>query len=211
MDENKKWFIEERAKRAVEALKKNGISAYYVEDAEAARRKVLELVDPKESIGFGGSMTLGELGILPLLEERGNRLITRLEALGAERLRQRREALHCDTFLTSTNALTEDGRLVNIDGTANRVASMVFGPKKVVVIAGYNKLVSNLEEALKRAREVAAPMNAKRLKVKTPCTTTGVCSDCRSADRICNVTTIIDRKPGAVDMYVVVVGDSLGY
>ena len=126
-----------------------------------------------------------------------------LEALRGE--------INSDVFLTSSNAVTMDGKLVNKDMIGNRVAAMIFGPKRVFVVVGVNKIVENVKEALERIERVAAPLNAKRLGVKTPCVETGYCTDCDSPDRICRVTTIIERRPSRTDLTVVLVNENLGY
>ena len=123
----------------------------------------------------------------------------------------RRAHLNSDIFITSTNAVTETGELVNIDGTGQRVAAMIFGPKKVVVVAGVNKITGDLEEGLWRTSNVAAPMNARRLHSKTPCVETGECDDCVAPGRICGITTIIHRRPSRIPFTVVLVGEKLGY
>jgi hypothetical protein len=123
----------------------------------------------------------------------------------------RKGQLTCDVFFSSTNALTLDGKLVNIDGTGNRVASMIFGPGHVVLIVGANKITDDLQQAMIRAKHLAAPMNAMRLNLKTPCATTGYCSDCNSEDRICKVTTIIEYKPDLTNFTVILVGEEIGY
>ncbi|MHB8992658.1 MAG: lactate utilization protein, partial [Chloroflexota bacterium] len=128
----------------------------------------------------------------------------------AERGSMRREALLADVFLTGTNAITMDGRLVTLDSNGNRSAAMLFGPRKTIVVAGANKVVPTLEEALDRAENLAAPANAKRLNCETPCTATGVCSDCDSRDRICKATVILHRKTRGLDVTVVLVGEDLG-
>jgi hypothetical protein len=128
-----------------------------------------------------------------------------------ERLAIMRRQLTCDLFLTGTNALTLSGFLVNIDATGNRVGSMLFGPRKVIVVAGRNKLVDgDIGAAIRRVKESASPPNANRLNYATPCAKTGFCSDCNSPDRICRITTVIDRKPRLTDLRVLVVNEDMG-
>lgn len=126
-------------------------------------------------------------------------------------MKVRRLLLNSDVLLTSTNAVTETGHLVNTDHAGQRVAAMIFGPEKVVIVAGVNKIVRDLDEALERIKNTAAPMNARRLNINVPCTVTGTCSNCSSQDRICNVTTIIERKPVHTDVAVILLGEELGY
>lgn len=210
----KRWFYETRGKTAVEALKRNGFGAVYVEDSTAACREILAMVPPGASTGFGGSVTLEEIGILDSLRAGDYRLINPPWVESAmtweDRRSLRRQAMHADVFMSGTNAITLDGMLVNTDATGNRVAGMIFGPKKTLVIAGANKIVLTLEEALDRTRNVAAPANARRLNYDTPCAVTATCRDCRSKDRICNATVILHRKTRGLDMTVVVVGEELG-
>jgi len=212
VEELRSWYREAKAGKVVEALRQRGYAACYVPDAAAARKKVLEIVAPGSSLATGGSMTLREAGILEALLNRGDHFITDpFLPYGPELVEQRRQALNCDVYLTSTNALTEDGILVNIDGTGNRVASMVFGPRTVVIIAGVNKIAANLDEAMRRARHYAAVLNAKRLNCETPCATKGECLDCRSPGRICRVLTIMERCPAETAVQVILVGEELGF
>ncbi len=213
MNEVRQWHNEKRLKRTVNALKENGFEAVYVSTKTDALKEVLNCVPKNALIGVGGSITVRELGIIDALSQRGHRIAEHWSSDLApdERMDIRRQQLTSDVFLTSSNAITESGQLVNIDGAGNRVAAMIFGPKKVIVIAGVNKIVKNLKEALDRVNSVAAPMNAKRLNRKTPCAVTGKCTDCRSPERICNVTTIINRKLVRTDITIILVDEILGY
>lgn len=205
------WYNSGRVERTLAALKQRGFGAEFVRTSAEAKERILEMVPARASIGFGGSLTLLQLGILEALRDRGNPMITTVGARpGPEVVEERRRALTADVFLTGCNAIVEDGRLVNMDGTANRVASLVFGPKRVISAAGINKIVPDLESALWRVKHVAAPMNARRLGYKTPCAETGVCSDCSSPQRICNVISIVERCPSASDITVVLIGEDLG-
>ncbi len=214
MHPSKKWHYETLGKTAVDALKRNGFDALYVDDSAGARQAILSMIPSGASVGFGGSITLGEIGLLDQLRPANCRLINPPWVESAtpreQRLPMRREAMHADVFLTGTNAITLDGKLVNTDATGNRLAGMMFGPKKAIVVAGANKIVRTLGEALQRVSQVAAPANAKRLHCDTPCAITGVCSDCRSADRICNATLILHKKTRSLEIAVVIVGEELG-
>ena len=128
-----------------------------------------------------------------------------------ERVRIRRAQLTADAFLTGSNAVTMDGRLVNTDGSGNRVAAMIFGPGKVIVVAGVNKIVRDVEEAEERIRKTAAPINNRRLNLPNPCVKTGECMDCQGPTRICNVTTILHKRPKLTEMHVILVGEELGF
>ena len=212
----KKWHLQKRVERTLAALRKNGFDATYIHARKEAVAKVLDFIPLDALVGVGGSITVRELGLVTLLKSRGNKIAdhwqARHEALAPDEvMKVRRLLLDCDVLLTSTNAVTEAGQLVNTDHAGQRVAAMIFGPRKVVIIAGVNKIVRNVQEALERIRNVAAPMNAKRLKVQVPCATTGICTDCDAPDRICNVTTIIEHKPVFTDISVILLGQVLGY
>ena len=216
MIEAREWQTELILDRTVKALSKNGFEALHVPDKEEAVSMVLEMVPEGAIVGLGGSITLREMGLPEALRNRGNEVADHWEARerGAspeEVLDIRRTQLNSDVFITSTNAITEAGELINIDGGGQRVAAMIFGPRKVIVVAGANKIARDLEEGLHRARNVAAPINAKRLNRRTPCAVTGTCSDCDSEERICNATTIIHRRPRNTETTVILVGEKLGY
>jgi L-lactate utilization protein LutB len=209
----KNWYLEEKNKRTLASLEKNGFKTLYMATKREAADEVLKLIPKGVLVGVGGSMTVRELGLVEALIRRGNEVAQHWQAGLSEKGRMvaRRRQLTSDVFLTSSNAITERGQLVNIDGAGNRVAAMIFGPKKVIVVAGANKIVKDLNEALERVRKVAAPMDARRLNLKTPCAVSGVCTDCDAPDRICRVTTIMHRKPLKTDITVVLVGEELGY
>ena len=214
--EAREWHERLRVERTLEALEKNDFEAVYYPSAEEALVGVLGLVPEGASVGLGGSVTLREMGLVDALEARGVEVANHWKAgrEGAspeEVMKVRRAHINSDVFITSTNAVTETGELVNIDGTGQRVAAMIFGPKKVVVVAGVNKITEDLEEGLWRASNIAAPMNARRLHPKTPCAVTGECSDCVVPGRICGITTIIHRRPRQTPFTVVLVGEKLGY
>lgn len=200
------------AEKLVNTLNANGFVAKYVPDKQSVLCELLDLIGTEDTVGMGGSFTLNEVGILPKLEERGNTVYSHAKAENPKQAQQlRKQQLTSDVFLTSTNALTLDGQLVNVDGTGNRVAAMIFGPGKVIVVCGINKVVADVDAAKERIANYAAPINAIRLNRATPCTVTGVCQDCKSKERICNVTTIIHRPPSNTQIHVLLVGESLGY
>ena len=210
----KAWHRETLGEKVVEALKKNHFAAEYLPDKEAARQRILELIPEEASVGIGGTVSVrDELKIMEDLRERGHKLfVHNLPNLSMEENNAiRRQQLTCDCFLTSTNAVTLNGELVNVDGVGNRVAAMIFGPKKVIVVAGINKVADNVDSALKRIELWAAPMNNKRIGLPNPCVTSGVCMDCQGITRICNVTTVMRKKPSQTDVTVLVVGEELGY
>lgn len=209
----RQWHKETLAQKVVDALKKNHFNAEYVETKEDAKKKVLELLENSASIGIGGSMTTIGLDVLEELGKKGKEVLNHgLASLSPEeKMEVRRRQLTCDCFISSTNAITLDGKLVNVDGTGNRVSAMIFGPKKVVIVAGINKIVADVDSALERIEMYAAPMNNKRLNLPNPCTKAGICMDCSASSRICNVTTIIRKKPSLSDINIIIVGEELGY
>ena len=207
------WTSEKQCRKAVDALAKRDFTAVYCADAQAAADYILRQAAAAKSIGFGGSLTVADLKLAAALAEAGKEILNHgLPDLTPEqRVEVMRRQLTCDLFLTGTNALTLDGRLVNIDGNGNRVASMMFGPGKVIIVAGRNKLVDgDACAALRRIKEKASPPNAKRLDKATPCALTGLCADCDSPQRICRITTILERRPRFTDTHVLVVNEDMG-
>lgn len=198
--------------KVAEALNKRYFEAYYCSDRAAALEKILELIPQDHVVSWGGAATVDELGVKEALRQRGQAVIDRDTAKDAqERQQMLKQALTCDTFLMGSNAISADGQLVNIDGTGNRVAALCFGPTQVVVVAGMNKVAGDLDGAMRRAREVAAPMNAQRFPLKTPCVANGLCGDCKGPDSICAqiVTTRLCKPAGRIK--VVLVGEDLGF
>jgi L-lactate utilization protein LutB len=195
----------------LEALKKNGFEAEYYESSKEAVEVILKDIKADESVGIGGSMTVKTLELDKLLLGRGNKVFWHwLESTPEGMDRARENASHADVYLASANALTKDGKLVNTDSNGNRVASMVYGPKRTIIICGVNKITENLDAAFERIEENAYK-NARRLKLNTPCAATGKCSDCSSPQRQCRVTTIIKKKVGNRPMKVVIINEELGY
>jgi len=207
------WHAETVGQKVVNALEKNGFKAVFFKDKEEAAQYVLGFIDDKTKVGIGGSITLNELELPQRAGEKGalvlNHNLSHLTP--EEKLEIRRQQLLCDVFLCSANGITLDGYLVNIDGTGNRVGAMTFGPKKVIIIAGINKISKDVDTALKRIETVTAPQNNKRLNLPNPCTATGVCMDCKGTTRICNIYSVIKRKPTVTDVEVVIVGEPLGF
>lgn len=207
------WLWRRRAETCLAALEKNEFSAHAVADVAAARDLLLDLSAGYSSYGFGGSDTVRQLGLTEALEGRGKTLYDHWQAdLSPEAdLQLRLEQGRCDCFFCSANAVSTSGEIVNVDGIGNRTNAMTFGPRKVFIVAGMNKVVTSLDAALRRVREVAAPMRAKSLDRQTPCTKTGTCQDCRSPQRICRVTAILHRKPILTDITVVLIHRALGF
>jgi len=202
-----------RCQLALTALKANGFEVIYADNSKEALDKVMFLIPKEAKVGIGGSVTVRDIGLVEAIEKQNNTIFMDwgkpIEL--KEKLKVRKESLTSDVYLTSSNAITLQGQLVNIDGTGNRVSAMVFGPKKVIIIAGANKLVDTLDEALARIRNIAGPLNGKRLNLNTPCALTGKCTDCNSPDRMCRVTVILEKKPNLSDITIVLVGENLGY
>ncbi len=208
-----RWLERKRIDRCLKNLKRNGFDAHMATSAQVACRQVLALISEDETFGIGGSETVRAIGVVEELRVMGKTLYDHwMSGLSAEeihalRLKQGRS----DCFLCSANAISEEGEIVNVDGIGNRVAAMVFGPRKVVLVAGVNKITPDLPTALQRVREVAAPMRAKSLGMETPCAESGRCADCRAPQRICRVTTILHRPPMLTDITVVLVAQALGF
>lgn len=209
----KQTFYENQANTIIENLKKRQIEGYYCPTCTDAVKKAMELVPANSSVTFGGSMTLTESGVMPALQSREDiTFYDRSKASTPEEIQKiYRQAFSCDYYFMSTNAITLDGELVNIDGNGNRVAALVFGPSNVIIICGMNKVSVNTEEAIARVRNIAAPPNCNRLGRKTPCSVTGVCGDCLSPDCVCNHTVITRRSGAKGRIKVLLVGEELGY
>jgi len=206
------WFQGKQVDRTRKALESNGFESQFVRDGQSAVTAITDMIPDGATVGIGGSTTLNQIGFFEAAKVRGMKLLNPF-AQGItpeERNAVTRKIFSCDYFLCSTNAITEEGQLYNVDATGNRVAAMFFGPKKTVVVCGINKIVKDLEQARKRVWNLAAPMNAKRLGRKTPCTQTGVCSDCNSPERISNISVEIVKKPTRSDILVLLVGELLG-
>ncbi len=202
---------EKLGKRAVEVLNKNGFKAQYVPDKVSATEEILKLVDKGATVGLGGSHTLDALNITEVLQKHGNTVFNHQGLSKEEAFKVRRQEITADVFMSSSNAITLEGDLINVDGTGNRVAAMIFGPGKVIIVAGANKVVKDEAAGRERIKMLAAPLNAARLNRKTPCTATGMCMDCSSPERICNATTIIHRPLTCTETYVIIIGEALGY
>ena len=197
----------------IKALKGRNIEAVYCRAKEDALAAALAMLPREASISWGGSRTLNEIGLLDALRTGGYRVIDRDAAPDPdERLARMRRALTCDVFLTSVNAISEDGQMVNVDNLGNRVAAMAFGPARVIVVAGMNKVCKTVEDAVVRARTFAAPVNAARMGLKdTPCAHTGACADCKSPDCICCSVVITRRSRVPGRMRVILVGERVGF
>ena len=203
--------IKKDVETVVKALKANRFDPVeFVETADAAAKLVLDMIPKDATVGVAGSTSVRQIGLPARLKERGTEVIDIVAPSELSVVELQRQTLLSDVLLTSSNAVTLDGKLVNIDGTGNRVAAMVFGPKKVILIIGMNKLVRDTHKAVSRIKNVIAPYHAMVKGMKTPCATTLQCNDCKSPDRICKVTTIIEKKLTDTDMAIVLVGEDMG-
>ncbi len=213
LQEIRAWNHEKRCRQAVAGLTRRGFTALYCADVAEAAGYIMAQAGEAKTIGLGGSFSVKELGVAERLAAAGKEVLNhgRSDLTRVDRRVAMERQQTCDLFLAGTNALTLDGVLVNIDGIGNRVAAMIFGPHKVIVVAGRNKLVAGgVDQAIRRIKEWAAPPNAMRLGRDTPCAVSGLCEDCDSAERICRVTTVIEWRPGATDFHVLVVNADLG-
>ena len=208
MDENLRKRNETLAKTVIKGLKSRNMSGYYAADKEEALKLALELIPEGSKISMGGCASAQEVGLIKALKEGNYNYIDRAKLSPRESLMA---AYDSDIFLSSANAITSDGIMVNIDGNSNRVSCIAQGPRKVVFIVGMNKVCPDLDDAMKRARNVAAPANAQRFDVKTPCKETGKCFDCKSPDTICCqfLITRYSRHEGRI--HVILVNDNLGF
>jgi Uncharacterised ACR, YkgG family COG1556. len=213
MDRHLQSVIMKRIERTMENIRRNRMQAWYVESRNDVVPLLETLLDEGDTVACGGSVTLFETGVIDCLRSgRYNFLDRYAEGLTPEQLTElHRKAFFADAYLTGTNAITEKGELFNVDGRGNRVAAMIYGPEKVIVVAGYNKIVADVDEAVNRVRQTAAPANAARLSRKTPCAVTGCCQDCMSSDRICSSYVVLRHQLVPDRIKVIIVGEELGY
>ena len=212
MSDPKQKYIEKRAQLLLKNLRSRHFEAYYCATKEEALRQALELIPRGASVGWGGAMSAQQIGLLDAVNAGEYKAIDRDKAsTPAEREKAMKSCLMADVFLTGANALSMDGQMVNIDGNGNRVAAIVYGPDSVIVIAGMNKVVDTLEDAVRRARTVAAPMNKQRFALQTPCEVTGQCANCKSEGCICNQLLITRNCKPTGRIKVILVGEELGF
>lgn len=212
--------MDKRIEKTIENLKKNNMAAYYVENSAEVVKLVEELLTEGETISCGGSVTLAQSGVFALMQSGRYNFLDRSRAKSPEETAEiYRKTFYADTFLTSANALTEEGELVNVDGNCNRISAITFGPKSVIVVVGANKIVSNVTEGFKRIKEIAAPLNTKRLGCNTPCVKLGHCikvdrpipEGCDSPERICVNYLVSGRQRIKDRVKVIICNESLGY
>ena len=211
MNENIVKRNELLAQTVIKGLASRNMTGYYAADKEEAKKLALSLIPEGSTVTMGGGMSIGEIGLLDEIRKGNYRYIDRNAAPPQERRAVELAAYDADVFLVSANAMTQDGILVNIDGNANRVSCIAYGPKKVVCIVGMNKICDDIDGAMKRARNVAAPINTQRFGLSTPCTKTGTCMNCKSPDTICCqfLITRYSRHTGRI--HVILVNDTLGF
>ena len=197
------------AVKVIEGLKSRNMSGYYAKDKEAAKELALSLIPEGSSVTMGGAMSAHEIGLVEALKAGNYNFIDRDEY--EDKRAAMLKAYDADVFLSSVNAMTEDGVLINIDGNSNRVSAIAQGPKKVVFIVGMNKICDDVDGALKRARNVAAPINAQRFGLNTPCSKTGACMDCKSPDTICCQFLMTRYSKHKDRIHVILVNDNLGF
>ena len=197
------------ASKVIKGLESRNMSGYYAADKEAALKKALEIIPEGSTVTMGGAMSVHEIGLSDALKNGNYNFIDR------DKYEDKRAAMlaayDADVFLSSANAMTEDGVLINVDGNSNRVSAIAQGPKKVVFIVGMNKICADADSAMKRARNVAAPINAQRFGLSTPCTKTGSCMDCKSPDTICCQILITRFSRHKDRIHVILVNDNLGF
>lgn len=213
MNENIKWVNEKKIEKTINNLKKNNINGYYVKDNDELINLIKDIAKEGEVVSVGGSMSLFESKVIELLRSGRYEFLDRYKKdLTQEDIKEiYRKSFFADTYFASANAITEDGKIFNVDGNGNRVAAILYGPDKVVLIVGVNKIVKNIEQAVSRNRAISGPANAKRLNLSTPCVKTGQCMECNSEDRICCEYTVIKRQRNPKRMHVIFINDTLGF
>lgn len=213
MDESMELVFKKRTERVISALKSNNINGYSVENSSEALRIIEKIIKPGDTVAAGGSVTLFETGVIDFLRDRKYNFLDRyVENLSEKEVKEiYLGAFSADAYFTGLNAITEDGTIYNVDGNGNRVAAIIYGPEKVIFVAGINKIVKDLDEAIERNKTTAAPPNTIRLNKKTPCARLGYCVDCNSEDRICNKYSLIKKERDRDRMHVILVNESLGY
>ncbi|MBU7043436.1 MAG: lactate utilization protein [Theionarchaea archaeon] len=194
--------------KTVKALARNEFEVIMAKDGTDAVSILCDLIDTTAVVGIGDSATLRQLGILDRLHERGTSIINPF--IGAYRRETAITCLLAHVFLTGANAITQDGKIVDIDGAGNRIAGTIYGPEKVIIVVGKNKIVPTVEDAFSRIKNYIAPYHAKTMGYNPPCTKTGKCMDCHSPDKVCRIETVIARNPMYSQIYIIMVNEDLG-
>lgn len=213
MNENIKWLNLKKIERTIEALEKNNMKGYLAKDKNDLLQIVKDIAKEGELVSVGGSLSLFETELIDLLRSGRYEFLDRYKEnlTPADMKEIYRKSFFCDTYFASANAITEKGEIYNVDGNGNRVAAILYGPEKVILIVGVNKIVRDVEEAVKRNKEISGPANAKRLNTATPCAKVGKCMDCSSNDRICCEYTLIKRQRTSNRIHVIFVNESIGF
>ncbi len=203
--------MENRIGNAIENLKRNGFKVDYFKNAIEAKKALLNAINSNEEIGIGGSKTIYDMELHKDLMNRGNKVYWHWLVDDEKKDEERFKASNATIYISSSNGVTEDGKLINIDGLGNRVASMIYGHDKVYIIVGINKISEDVNKAIERIKKEACPKNAERLNLDTPCRYTKECKDCSSKHRMCNITVILDHNPMQADIRVFLVNEVLGF
>ena len=212
MNENRVIRNKKLAEKIIAGLKSRHMEGFYAETREEALKQALALIPEGASVSWGGTMSAAEIGLLDAVKNGNYHVIDRSGAATPEEKRAREtEAYSCDYFIASSNAITEDGVLINLDGNSNRVSCIAYGPEHVLMIIGMNKVVPDLEAGISRTRHEAAPINAQRFDIETPCKKTGACADCKSPQSICCNLLITRLELHPDRMKVILVGEDLGF
>lgn len=212
MAEPKELFYEKRAHSVIKHLKSRHFDAFYCATRQEALKKAIELIPTGSVVGWGGAATAEQIGLKDAIRQGDYRVIDREKAKTAEeKTAAERACFQADVFITGANGLSADGQMVNIDGIGNRTAAIIYGPKKVLVVAGMNKVEKDLDSAISRARNVAAPANKQRFGEGTPCFWTGICADCHSEACICNQILITRNCRPAGRIQIILIGEDLGF
>jgi L-lactate utilization protein LutB len=213
MDKHIEFIIEQKILDTIRKLEKNNMTGYYAKSKDEVVKIVKAILPVNATVSVGGSRTLFEIGVINLLRSGDYTFYDRYKNnISEDEIRDiYAKTFSADAFMCSSNAITENGELVNMDGTGNRVAAMIYGPKKVIIIAGYNKIVKNIDEASHRIRNWCAPINGKKKNKSTPCSSLGKCMDCSTDDRMCNNLTVIYKQRDKKRIHVILVNENLGY
>lgn len=198
----------------IDLLNSKRFHAEFFEDASSAKKRVIELIADAASVGIGGSQTIMDTGLFDDIVSTGKTVYSAVleqQKEKPDKMAAWKNAMSADVYLTSTNALTRGGDLINIDGNGNRVAAMFFGPDTVIVLCGVNKIAGSPHDAIDRIKKTACPQNARRLNLPTPCAVEGVCRDCSLPERMCNVTVRLQYPPRGKEIYILLVNEALGF
>ncbi len=202
----------DKVRRTIDALRNNRFNAEFFQTKEEAAEYILNEISADQSVGFGGSVTLQDMGLYEALKTRGNEVVWHwFPDDGEDRKTVMKRAMLTDVYLSGINGITEDGRIINVDGTGNRLAGILFGHDRLFLVAGVNKISKNFEDCMMRIHNVASPLNTQRLEIPTPCQKTGKCASCSSPRRICNATLILEKQHGGVPATVVLINEKMGF